>query len=109
MKCILNFQNEPNENVNLVQVLGPSTPSNKINEGQRLLRSHTSPLDNTKYIICQEDGGTLQVVCCLETVKSMLHVARKNGDNSSYRRLNSISSAEDAVAMKMFHLRSHHV
>ena len=56
-----------------------------------------SNFDKIRWIIQQEAGGTLRVASYLETGKSMFQLARKNDDDGFYRRLNSISSVDDAV------------
>ena len=61
-------------------------------------RSKTQPLKKSACVICQKPGGKLHEVMFDSTGKDMLSVSKKVEDKPFFRRLSSISHAEDAVA-----------
>ena len=72
--------------------------STEEDEEARLLRSQSTPYDKDSCIICQIPGGLLHKVEFQKTGKNMENVAKQLSDKGFYRRLNTISSAPDAIA-----------
>ena len=66
--------------------------------GSLTTRSKTQPLEKSACVICQTPGGKLHEVMFDSTGKDMLSVSKNVEDKPFFRRLNSISHAEDAVA-----------
>ena len=90
----------------------PGKPSNSdvsenlVENAERTLRSTAVPYDWDLCHICQNHGGVCRKVMLLETGQSMLRVAEKLVDKSFFLRLNTIPSANDAVANEVkYHLK----
>ena len=67
-------------------------------EESMLRRSQTVPYDKTLCIICQRAEGILHMVQVTSTGHSIHKVAEQLSDKSFFRRLNSISAANDVTA-----------
>ena len=61
-------------------------------------RSRSESYDKNLCIICQNHGGKLHCVQTKTTGNTMLEVSEKLSEKSFFRRLNSISAANDAFA-----------
>ena len=67
-------------------------------ESPRSSRSSTTPYNRDYCIICQKGGGSTHLVTFMKTGSNMRDVAKHLADKGFFIRLNSISSANDAVA-----------
>lgn len=83
-----------------------ATDDKEEEEEVRSTRSKVTPYDKTMCIICQTPGGKCRKVQFLQTGERFLEVANKLDDKGFYMRLNSITSASDAVANDtIYHLQ----